>query len=147
MKDAEPFKIVKLTKMEFDYASIKDIGVWVNGKFIVTAPAGKIFPLSRTTRAIAEKYLKSIEQGQLAYRLCPLGLTILAAVLEHFLLIAPIVGPGIFQVRFSVLFSRRANLFPVFCIVTGLLVQDSLSVLELFSNVGGGCGGAIPGRA
>jgi len=47
---------VKLTKTEFDYASTKDIGVWANGKYIVTAPAGTVFRLSRTTRAIAEEY-------------------------------------------------------------------------------------------
>jgi hypothetical protein len=55
-EDTEPYRIVKLTKTEFDYASTKDIGVWANGKFIVTATAGTVFPLSRTTRAIAEKY-------------------------------------------------------------------------------------------
>jgi hypothetical protein len=55
-QDDDAFKIVKLTKREFDYASTKDIGVWANGKYIVTAPAGTVFRLSRTTRAIAEKY-------------------------------------------------------------------------------------------
>ena len=55
-EDDEPFRIVKLTKAEFDYANMKDIKVWANGKYIVTAPAGTVFRLSRTTRAIAEKY-------------------------------------------------------------------------------------------
>ena len=55
-EDDEPFRIVKLTKAEFDYANMKDIGVWANGKFIVTAPAGTVFPLYRTTRAKAENY-------------------------------------------------------------------------------------------
>jgi hypothetical protein len=54
-QDDEPYRIVKLTKAEFDYAATKDIGVQVNGKFIVTAPAGTVFPLHRTTRAIAEQ--------------------------------------------------------------------------------------------
>lgn len=54
-EDGESYRIVKLTKTEFDYACTKDIGVWANGKFIVTAPAGTVFPLSRTTRAKAEK--------------------------------------------------------------------------------------------
>jgi hypothetical protein len=55
-EDSESFRIVKLTKTEFDYASTKDIGIWANCKYIVTAPAGTAFPLSRTTRAKAEKY-------------------------------------------------------------------------------------------
>ena len=54
-EDGESYRIVKLTKTEFDYACTKDIGVWANGKFIVTAPAGTVFPLSRTTRETAEK--------------------------------------------------------------------------------------------
>jgi len=53
-QDGEPYRIVKLTKAEFDYAATKDIGVQLNGKFIVTAPAGTLFPLYRTTRAVAE---------------------------------------------------------------------------------------------
>jgi hypothetical protein len=52
-QDDDPFRIVKLTQTEFDYASTKDIGVWADGKYIVTAPAGTVFRLSRTTRAIA----------------------------------------------------------------------------------------------
>jgi len=55
-QDDDAYRIVKLTKTEFDYASTKDIGVWANGKYIVTAPAGTVFRLSRTTRAIAEEY-------------------------------------------------------------------------------------------
>lgn len=55
-QDENAYKIVKFTKTEFDYASTKDIGIRANGKYIVTAPAGTIFRLSRTTRAIAEKY-------------------------------------------------------------------------------------------
>src|ERR1700730_1338330 len=50
-QDDEPYKIVKLTKAEFDYEAMKDSGVQVNGKFILTAPAGPVFPLYRTTRA------------------------------------------------------------------------------------------------
>jgi hypothetical protein len=55
-EDGEPYRIVKLTKTKFDYACTKDIEVWANGKFIVTAPAGTVFPPSRTTREKAEKY-------------------------------------------------------------------------------------------
>lgn len=55
-QDNEAYRIVKLTKTEFDYASTKDIGIRANGKYIVTAPAGTVFRLSRTTRARAEKY-------------------------------------------------------------------------------------------
>jgi hypothetical protein len=55
-QDDNAYKIVKFTKTEFDYASTKDIGIRANGKYIVTAPAGTVFRLSRTTRAIAEKY-------------------------------------------------------------------------------------------
>jgi hypothetical protein len=54
-QDGEPFRIVKLTKAEFDYAATKDIGAQVDGKFVVTAPAGTVFPLYRTTRAKAEE--------------------------------------------------------------------------------------------
>jgi hypothetical protein len=54
-QDDEPYKIVKLTKAEFDYEAMKDSGVRVNGKFILTAPAGTVFPLYRTTRAVAEQ--------------------------------------------------------------------------------------------
>jgi hypothetical protein len=43
-EDGEPYRIVKLTKTEFDYASTKDIGVWANAKFIVTATGGTVFP-------------------------------------------------------------------------------------------------------
>lgn len=31
-EDGESYRIVKLTKTEFDYACTKDIGVWANGK-------------------------------------------------------------------------------------------------------------------
>lgn len=55
-QDANAYKIVKFTKTEFDYASTKDLGIRANGKYTVTAPAGTVFRLSRTTRAIAEKY-------------------------------------------------------------------------------------------
>ena len=55
-QDNEAYKIVKFTKTEFDYASTKDIAIRPNGKYIVTAPAGTVFRLTRTTRAIAEKY-------------------------------------------------------------------------------------------
>ena len=55
-QDDNAYKIVKFTKTEFDYASTKDIGIRANGKYFVTAPAGTVFRLSRTTRAIAEKY-------------------------------------------------------------------------------------------
>ena len=55
-QDDNAYKIVKFTKTEFDYASKKDIGIRANGKYIVTAPTGTVFRLSRTTRAIAEKY-------------------------------------------------------------------------------------------
>lgn len=54
-QDDEPYKIVKLTKSEFDYEAMKDSGVQVNGKFVLTAPAGTVFPLYRTTRAVAEQ--------------------------------------------------------------------------------------------
>jgi hypothetical protein len=53
--DDDAFRIVKLTKKEFDYASTKEIGVWVDGKYTVTASTGTVFRFSRTTRAIAEE--------------------------------------------------------------------------------------------
>jgi hypothetical protein len=38
-QDDDPYKIVKLTKAEFDYEAMKDSAVQVNGKFVLTAPA------------------------------------------------------------------------------------------------------------
>ena len=54
-QDGEPYKIVKLTKSEFDYEAVRESGVQVNGKFVVTCPVGTVFPLYRTTRSRAEE--------------------------------------------------------------------------------------------
>jgi hypothetical protein len=54
-QDGEPYKIVKLTKSEFDYEAVRESGVDVNGKFILTCPVGTVFPLYRTTRSRAEE--------------------------------------------------------------------------------------------
>ena len=54
-QDGEPYKIVKLTKSEFDYEAVRKSGVQVNGKFVVTCPVGTVFPLYRTTRSRAEE--------------------------------------------------------------------------------------------
>ena len=56
-QDDDAFKIVKLTKREFDYASTKNIGVWANGKFILTAPAGTVFRLSPNYPSNSRKIL------------------------------------------------------------------------------------------
>jgi hypothetical protein len=54
-QDGEPYKIVKLTKSEFDYEAVRGSGVEVDGKFILTCPVGTVFPLYRTTRSRAEE--------------------------------------------------------------------------------------------
>jgi hypothetical protein len=54
-QDGEPYKIVKLAQSEFDYEAVKESGVQVDGKFIVTCPVGSFSPLYRTTRAKAEQ--------------------------------------------------------------------------------------------
>jgi hypothetical protein len=54
-QDNEPNKIVKLTSSEFDYEAMKGSGVQDNGNFVLTAPAGTVFRLYRTTRAEAEQ--------------------------------------------------------------------------------------------
>jgi hypothetical protein len=43
-QDGEPYKIVKLTQSEFDYEAVRQSGVQVDGKFIVTCPVGTVFP-------------------------------------------------------------------------------------------------------
>jgi hypothetical protein len=54
-QDGEPYKIVKLTQSEFDYEAVRESGVRVDGKFVLTCPVGTVFPLYRTTRAMAEQ--------------------------------------------------------------------------------------------
>jgi hypothetical protein len=54
-QDGEPYKIVKLSKSEFDYEAVRGSGVEVDGKFILTCPIGTVFPLYRTTRSRAEE--------------------------------------------------------------------------------------------
>jgi hypothetical protein len=53
-ENGEPYKIRKLTKSEFDYQAMRDSGVQVNGKFILTAPAGTVFQMRRISRKTAE---------------------------------------------------------------------------------------------
>jgi hypothetical protein len=43
-QDGEPYKIVKLTQSEFDYETVRESGVRVDGKFVVTCPVGTVFP-------------------------------------------------------------------------------------------------------
>jgi hypothetical protein len=54
-QDGEPYKIVKFTQSEFDYEAVRESGVQVHGKFVVTCPVGTVFPLYRATRAMAEQ--------------------------------------------------------------------------------------------
>jgi len=54
-QDGEPYKIVKLTQSEFDYEAVRESGVQVNGKFVVTCPIGTVFPLYRTSRSRVEE--------------------------------------------------------------------------------------------
>ena len=45
-EDGEPYKIVKLSQSEFDYEALRESGVQVDEKFVVTCPVGALFPFT-----------------------------------------------------------------------------------------------------